>query len=275
MVRMAAGGAGLVSRLQRQAERQGGRRRNQGREDIPPALRRLAPHLHDDDAGQVLGQRPRPHLRQGAVPKPQPLLDQRRAARRPDLPRTLRLARILESLGTPLYDDEIAPFAREVARIDVRAGRWRGSARAPRSSMCCPSGRPRIRNGCSTSPSEEERFSACHSIGNLALMDYAENVKITNSDFHLKLPVIKDQAKKYRTLAGVADKAAWTHGRNPRAGWPDDRFRLPGAQYSARGEALERMRQRCGGKSATAGAYNFSQIGDTACVNLIMLQKWP
>ena len=59
-------------------------------------------------------------------------------------------------------------------------------------------------------PEEEERFSACHSIGNLALMDYAENVKVTNSDFHLKLPVIKEQAKKYRTLTGVADKTAWT-----------------------------------------------------------------
>ena len=32
-------------------------------------------------------------------------------------------------------------------------------------------------------PDEEERFSACHSIGNLALMDYAENVKSPISIF--------------------------------------------------------------------------------------------
>ena len=60
-------------------------------------------------------------------------------------------------------------------------------------------------------PDEEERFSACHSIGNLALMDYAENQKITNLDFRLKLPVIQEQAKKYQTLAGIAGKTSWTH----------------------------------------------------------------
>ncbi len=58
-------------------------------------------------------------------------------------------------------------------------------------------------------PDEEERFSACNSIGNLALMDHSENVKVSNADFHLKLPVIKAQSKKYRTLAGIAGKTIW------------------------------------------------------------------
>ena len=58
-------------------------------------------------------------------------------------------------------------------------------------------------------PDEEERFSACHSIGNLALIDYSENAKITNLDFYLKLPTLQEQSKKYRTLSGIADKPEW------------------------------------------------------------------
>jgi hypothetical protein len=58
-------------------------------------------------------------------------------------------------------------------------------------------------------PDEEERFSACHSIGNLGLMDYAENAKLTNLDFPLKLPVLKEQANKYRTLASIAGEKEW------------------------------------------------------------------
>ena len=42
-------------------------------------------------------------------------------------------------------------------------------------------------------------------------MDYIRNQKITNLDFRLKLPVIKEQAKKYQTLASIAGKSCWTH----------------------------------------------------------------
>ncbi len=123
--------------------------------------------------------------------------------------RELQIARILESLGTPLYDDETRLSL--VRWLESMPG-WPVSADLARATVehVLPKRPAKESQWLLDFPEEEERFSACHSIGNLALMDYAENVKITNSDFHLKLPVIKDQAKKYRTLAGVADKTAWT-----------------------------------------------------------------
>jgi hypothetical protein len=123
--------------------------------------------------------------------------------------RELQLARILESLGTPLYDDETRLSL--VRWLESMPG-WPVSADLARATVehVLPKRPAKDSQWLLDFPEEEERFSACHSIGNLALMDYAENVKVTNSDFHLKLPVIKEQAKKYRTLTGVADKTAWT-----------------------------------------------------------------
>jgi hypothetical protein len=120
-----------------------------------------------------------------------------------------QLARALETLCTPLHDDEVrlgllrwlesvlngpdptcdAAFASVEHVLPIRP--------APGSQWLVDF------------PGEEERFAACHSIGNLALMDYAENLKIANLDFRLKLPAIKEQSKKYKSLCGIAEKTCW------------------------------------------------------------------
>ncbi len=123
--------------------------------------------------------------------------------------RPQHLARAVETLSTPLYDDEIRlPLIRwleSMAKPSVVADTAFASVEHVLPQRPAPGSQ-----WFSDFPDEEERFSACHSIGNLALMDYADNVKITNLDFRLKLPVIKEQAKKYKTLAGIAEKKAWT-----------------------------------------------------------------
>jgi len=120
-----------------------------------------------------------------------------------------QLARAVETLSTPLYDDDI--------RLSLI--RWLESM-SPGGSPALDSAAASVEHVLPQRPApgshwllhfpeEEERFSACHSIGNLALIDYSENAKIANLDFQLKLPVLIEQAKKYRTLATVADKTEW------------------------------------------------------------------
>ncbi|MGO9484085.1 MAG: DUF262 domain-containing protein [Rhodomicrobium sp.] len=123
--------------------------------------------------------------------------------------RAPQIARILESLATPLYDDDTRLSL--VRWLESMNGWPQMHADAARATVehVLPKRPAKDSQWLASFPDEEERFSACHSIGNLALMDYAENVKITNSDFHLKLPVIKEQSKKYKTLAGIADKTSW------------------------------------------------------------------
>ncbi len=122
-----------------------------------------------------------------------------------------QLARAAETLSTPLHDDE--------TRLSLM--RWLESMSS--DELACDAAAASVEHVLPQRPApdsqwlldfpdEEERFSTCHSIGNLALMDYTENMKITNLDFHLKLPVIKEQSKKYKTLSGIADKTIWKAG---------------------------------------------------------------
>jgi Protein of unknown function DUF262/Protein of unknown function (DUF1524) len=123
--------------------------------------------------------------------------------------RAPQIARILESLGTPLYDDETRlSLVRWLESMQGWPGIVAETAWATVEHVL-PKRPAKDSQWLRDFPDEEERFSACHSIGNLALMDYAENAKITNSDFQLKLPVITEQAKKYKTLASVGDKTSW------------------------------------------------------------------
>ncbi len=124
--------------------------------------------------------------------------------------RAPQIARILESLATPLYDDETRLSL--VRWLESMHGWPLAGADTAWATVehVLPKRPAKDSQWLADFPDEDERFSACHSIGNLALMDYADNVKITNSDFHLKLPVVIEQSKKYRTLASVADKTSWT-----------------------------------------------------------------
>ncbi len=120
-----------------------------------------------------------------------------------------QIARALETLGTPLYDDEtrlslIRWLESMSGWLDVTADAAFATVEHVLPQRPAPDSR-----WLQDFPDEEERFSACHSIGNLALMDYAENLKITNLDFPLKLPVIQEQSRKYKTLAGIAGKTSW------------------------------------------------------------------
>jgi hypothetical protein len=120
-----------------------------------------------------------------------------------------QLARAIETLSTPLHDDEIRlSLLRWLESVsgagDLAADTGYASVEHVLPQRPAPDSQWLI-----DFPDEEERFSACHSIGNLALIDYAENAKITNLDFRLKLPTLQEQSKKYKTLAGVADKTGW------------------------------------------------------------------
>jgi hypothetical protein len=120
-----------------------------------------------------------------------------------------QLARVVETLSTPLHDDEIRlPLLRWLESM-VEAGGLTADAAIASVEHVLPQRPAPDSQWLKDFPSEEERFSACNSIGNLALMDHAENVKITNLDFSLKLPAIKAQSKKYKTLADIADKTGW------------------------------------------------------------------
>jgi hypothetical protein len=120
-----------------------------------------------------------------------------------------QLARVVETLSTPLHDDEIRlPLLRWLESM-VDAKELATDAAFASVEHVLPQRPAPDSQWLKDFPNEEERFSACNSIGNLALMDYAENVKITNLDFSLKLPAITAQSKKYKTLADIANKTSW------------------------------------------------------------------
>lgn len=59
-------------------------------------------------------------------------------------------------------------------------------------------------------PHEDARFNDCHALGNLALIDYKTNENMGNGDFATKLPVLRTQSAKYKTLADIADQKLWS-----------------------------------------------------------------
>jgi hypothetical protein len=69
-------------------------------------------------------------------------------------------------------------------------------------------------------PDEGDRYDACHSLGNLAAMDYRPNQNIVNFEFPAKKAVITEQSTKYKTLTDVAREPAWSpnivHARTTR-----------------------------------------------------------
>ncbi len=121
-----------------------------------------------------------------------------------------QLAKAAETLATPLYDDEI----RLTALRWIEAGLSGEDVHPDLPFATVEHILPRRPEAHSQwlrdFPSEEERFAACHSIGNLAVMDYGQNVEIANRDFERKLGVIREQAEKYKTLADVAALDRWT-----------------------------------------------------------------
>ena len=123
-----------------------------------------------------------------------------------------QLAKAAETLATPLYDDEI----RLTLLRWIEAGLSGESVHPDVPFATVEHILPRRPEAHSQwlrdFPNEEERFAACHSIGNLAVMDYDANVEIANRDFELKLAAIREQAQKYRTLADVAAQDGWTAG---------------------------------------------------------------
>lgn len=58
-------------------------------------------------------------------------------------------------------------------------------------------------------PHEEARFNVCHALGNLAVADYKANEGMGNGDFSAKLPVLKNQANKYKLLADIVSEETW------------------------------------------------------------------
>ncbi|MGO9547623.1 MAG: DUF262 domain-containing protein [Rhodomicrobium sp.] len=123
--------------------------------------------------------------------------------------RPQQIARVLESLATPLHDDETRLSLMRWLESMSDGPDWGAGAAYASVEHVLPQRPAPDSQWLKDFPDEEERFSACHSIGNLALMDYTENQKITNLDFNLKLPVIKEQSKKYKTLAGIAEQTMW------------------------------------------------------------------
>ncbi|MGO9171636.1 MAG: DUF262 domain-containing HNH endonuclease family protein [Rhodomicrobium sp.] len=123
--------------------------------------------------------------------------------------RPQQIARILESLATPLQDDETRLSLMRWLESMSDEPAFAADAAFASVEHVLPQRPAPDSQWLKDFPDEDERFFACHSIGNLALMDYSENLKITNLDFHLKLPTIKEQSQKYKTLAGIAEKTSW------------------------------------------------------------------
>ncbi|HVY85051.1 MAG TPA: DUF262 domain-containing HNH endonuclease family protein [Caulobacterales bacterium] len=59
-------------------------------------------------------------------------------------------------------------------------------------------------------PNEEARFNICHALGNLAVIEYKANEGMGNADFAAKLPVLREQAQKFKLMGDVATHDAWT-----------------------------------------------------------------
>jgi hypothetical protein len=60
---------------------------------------------------------------------------------------------------------------------------------------------------------EEARFNVAHAFGNLALADYKANEGMGNSDFEVKLPVLKAQSAKFKLLEDVVAEPVWNAER--------------------------------------------------------------
>jgi hypothetical protein len=123
-----------------------------------------------------------------------------------------QIERAPETLRTPLYDGDVRLSLLKWAEAclqspeSLRIELWRASV-----EHVLPL-RPEPGSQWLTNfPDEDERFLACHSIGNLAIMDFPENEMISNRDFKFKLETIRAQAGKYRTLTDIADKTSWTY----------------------------------------------------------------
>jgi hypothetical protein len=123
-----------------------------------------------------------------------------------------QLARAAETLGSPLYDDDIRLSVLRWIEAGLSGETVHPDLPFATVEHILPRRPEAHSQWLRDFPNEEERFAACHSIGNLAIMDYDPNVEIANRDFERKLPVIREQSEKYRTLAGVAAVASWTQG---------------------------------------------------------------
>ncbi len=121
-----------------------------------------------------------------------------------------QLAKAAETLGTPLYDDEIRLTLMRWIEAGLSAEAVHPDLPFATVEHILPRRPEPDSQWLRDFPNEEERFAACHSIGNLAVMDYDANVEIANRDFELKLAIIREQAQKYKTLSDVAARDCWT-----------------------------------------------------------------
>lgn len=55
----------------------------------------------------------------------------------------------------------------------------------------------------------EDRYSACRALGNLALLDYADNERAGNAEFAAKKTLYGEQASRYRLLDDVVSASDW------------------------------------------------------------------
>ncbi len=121
-----------------------------------------------------------------------------------------QIAKAAETLGTPLYDDEIRLMLMRWLEAGLSAEAVHPDVPFATVEHILPRRPEPGSQWLRDFPNEEERFAACHSIGNLAVMDYDANVEIANRDFGQKIAVIREQAEKYKTLADVAALDCWT-----------------------------------------------------------------
>lgn len=119
-------------------------------------------------------------------------------------------ARIQETLRLPLvHDDTRLALMRWIEARNWPARPPRAIARASVEHILPQ--RPQADSAwLAQFPNEDARFNVCHTLGNLALLDYKANETMGNGDFGAKLPVLIAQAEKYKLLADIVAQTSWT-----------------------------------------------------------------
>ena len=186
--------------------KQNGQFKRAGAEGPRAPLRLAAPPLHGDHARPLLGGRPAEDLRQRHAPGQ----GRARSPRQPRSPDAVGLAspKIDRTLRTQIDSEEVwAPLIRWIEILDWRSG-LPDLVRQTNTEHLLP------RNPEAGSLQEfggdlAAYNNACFSLGNLAVVSTAANDRMRNLGYAQKLPVLRQEAERFRTLGSVVCHETW------------------------------------------------------------------
>ncbi len=122
----------------------------------------------------------------------------------------LQIARIRESLRTPLTDKDVRLTLIRWLESSHYDGAIPAYVREATVEHILPR-RPAIGSEwIAAFPDPEARYMACNAFGNLAALDKARNEGLRNADFSAKSAVLVQAAADFKTLADLTEATAWT-----------------------------------------------------------------